>query len=176
MATGEPIDLEYRVMMHKNEFIWCKCNAAVNEYDADGSPVFHAVFTEITRIKQAEKRADALNEKLVNLMENLTGAVFFAELENPFATDVVSGDFVRLIGYSRAEFSHRFGGDLSRLIKNFSPDLSDSIRSQVSKGGRAEISYEINAKGARSIYVRDTRKLVTQQDGTMTLICELEKI
>ncbi len=176
MATGEPIDLEYRVMAHRDEFIWCKCNAAVNKYDSDGSPVFHAMFTEITRIKQAEKRADELNEKLLNLMENLTGAVFFAELENPFLTDVVSGDFVRLIGYSRSEFSNRFGNDLGRLTENGGAGLAEEIKAQISKGGRAEIEYTLKTKGAKSIRVRDSRKVVTQQDGTRTLICELEKI
>ena len=173
MATGEPLDLEYRVMTHRDEFIWCKCNAAVQKYDEDGSPIFHAIFTDITRIKTAEKRADEANEKL---LENLTGAIFFASLEKPFLTDYISGDFVRLIGYSRDEFEQRFGNDLSKLIGENSKELEKSIKAQVSKGGRAEITYKINARGARKALVRDIRKLVTQQDGTQTLICELEEM
>ncbi len=176
MATGEPLDLEYRVMTHRDEFIWCKCNAAVQKYDENGSPIFHAIFTDITRIKTAEKRADEANEKLINLLENLTGAIFFAGLEKPFLTDYISGDFVRLIGYSRDEFEQRFGNDLSKLIGENSKELEKSIKAQVSKGGRAEITYKINARGARKALVRDIRKLVTQQDGTQTLICELEEM
>ena len=176
MATGEPLDLEYRVMTHRDEFIWCKCNAAVQKYDEDGSPIFHAIFTDITRIKTAKKRADEANEKLINLLENLTGAIFFASLEKPFLTDYISGDFVRLIGYSRDEFEQRFGNDLSKLIGENSKELEKSIKAQVSKGGRAEITYKINARGARKALVRDIRKLVTQQDGTQTLICELEEM
>ncbi len=176
MATGEPLDLEYRVMTHRDEFIWCKCNAAVQKYDENGSPIFHAIFTDITRIKTAEKRADEANEKLINLLENLTGAIFFASLEKPFLTDYISGDFVRLIGYSRDEFEQRFGNDLSKLIGENSKELEKSIKAQVSKGGRAEITYRINARGARKALVRDIRKLVTQQDGTQTLICELEEM
>ena len=176
MATGEPLDLEYRVMTHRDEFIWCKCNAAVQKYYEDGSPIFHAIFTDITRIKTAEKRADEANEKLINLLENLTGAIFFASLEKPFLTDYISGDFVRLIGYSRDEFEQRFGNDLSKLIGENSKELEKSIKAQVSKGGRAEITYKINARGARKALVRDIRKLVTQQDGTQTLICELEEM
>ena len=176
MATGEPLDLEYRVMTHRDEFIWCKCNAAVQKYDEDGSPIFHAIFTDITRIKTAEKRADEANEKLINLLENLTGAIFFASLEKPFLTDYISGDFVRLIGYSRDEFEQRFGNDLSKLIGENSKELEKSIKAQVSKGGRAEITYKINARGARKALVRDIRRLVTQQDGTQTLICELEEM
>lgn len=175
MATGEDFNLEYRVMTHRNKFIWCICSAAVQKYEADGSPVFQAVFTDITRIKQAEEKADAANEKLINLLENLAGAMFFASLEKPFSADYISGDFVRLIGYSRDEFEERFGNDLGRLTENTAL-LENEIKKQVSKGGKSEITYRIKAKGARTALVRDIRKLVTQQDGTKTLICELEEL
>ncbi len=175
MATGEDFNLEYRVMTHRNKFIWCSCSAAVQKYEADGSPVFQAIFTDITRIKQAEEKADAANEKLINLLENLAGAMFFASLEKPFSADYISGDFVRLIGYSRDEFEERFGNDLGRLTENTAL-LENEIKKQVSKGGKSEITYRIKAKGARTALVRDIRKLVTQQDGTKTLICELEEL
>lgn len=175
MATGEGLDLEYRVMKHKNKFIWCNCSAAVQRYDEDGSPVFQAVFIDITRNKDAEKRADAANEKLINLLENLAGASFFASLEKPFVSDYISGDFVRLIGYSRDEFESRFGNDFGRLIDD-SAKLEKEIKKQVSKGGKAEVTYRIKAKGAKTALVHDTRKLVTQQDGSKTLICELQEI
>ena len=138
MATGEDFNLEYRVMTHRNKFIWCSCSAAVQKYEADGSPVFQAVFTDITRIKQAEEKADAANEKLINLLENLAGAMFFASLEKPFSADYISGDFVRLIGYSRDEFEERFGNDLGRLTENTAL-LENEIKKQVSKGGKSEI-------------------------------------
>ncbi|MBD5083204.1 MAG: PAS domain-containing protein [Clostridiales bacterium] len=175
MATGEGLDLEYRVMKHRDKFIWCNCSAAVQRYEEDGSPVFQAVFIDITRNKEAEKRADAANEKLINLLENLAGAIFFASLEKPFVPDYISGDFVRLIGYSRDEFESRFGNDLGRLIDD-PQKLEKEIKKQVSKGGKSEITYRIKAKGARTALVQDTRKLVTQQDGSNTLICELQEI
>lgn len=175
MAMGEALDLEYRIMKHRNKFIWCHCSAAVQRYDEDGSPVFQAVFIDITRNKEAERRADNANEKLINLLENLAGAIFFASLEKPFVTDYISGDFVRLIGYSRDEFENRFGNDFGRLIDN-SAELEKEIKKQVSKGGKSEVTYRIKAKGARTALVQDTRKLVTQQDGSKTLICELQEI
>lgn len=175
MATGEGLDLEYRVMKHRNKFIWCNCSAAVQRYDEDGSPVFQAVFIDITKNKEAENRADKANEKLINLLENLAGAIFFASLEKPFIPDYISGDFVRLIGYSRDEFDSRFDNDFGKLIDN-SAELEKEIKKQVAKGGKAEVTYRIKAKGARMSLVHDTRKLVTQQDGSKTLICELQEI
>lgn len=176
LATGEEIDLEFRVITHKDKYLWCKCNAAVQKYDNDGSPIFHAVFTDITKIKEAERRVDEANDKLINLLENLSGAMFFAALDKPFLTDYISGDFTRLIGYSRDVFENYFANDISRLIKEDASELEKSIKSQVAKGGRAEITYTLSAKNGAAVAVHDVRKLVTQTDGTKTLICELEAI
>lgn len=176
MATGENLDLEYRVMTHRDQFIWCKCNAAVQKYDSDGSPVFHAMFTDITRVKEAEKRADEANALLVNLLKNLSGAIFFATMEKPFYADLISGDFVRLVGYSRSEFFERFGGNLDRLIDGDIIAVSESIKKQISDSGKSEVTYLIRTKGSKNVAVKDVRKLVSQQDGSMVLICELEEM
>ena len=174
LAMKEEIDLEFRVITHKDKYLWCKCNAAVQKYDSDGSPIFHAVFTDITKIKEAERRVDEANDKLINLLENLSGAIFFADLDKPFLTDYVSGDFARLTGYSREVLESRFGNDLSKLIKEDTSELERSIKTQVAKGGRAELTYTLRDKNANNVAVRDVRKLVTQTDGSKTLICELE--
>lgn len=173
MATGEKIDLEIRILTHKHQSIWCKCSAAVQRYDDDGSPVFHALFTDISRVKAAEKKADEANEKLVNLLKNLSGAIFFSTVENPFECDLISGDFVKLTGYSRAEFFERFSGDFSRLVSPSADEIANEIRQSVTKNGTCTVTYSINARGAKVVNVKDTRKLITQSDGTNVLMGEL---
>ncbi len=176
LATGEDMDLEFRAITHGDEYMWCKCNAAVQKYDSDGSPVFHAVFTDITRLKQAERRADEANDKLINLLENLTGAVFFAGLEKPFTAEYVSADFLRLTGYSRKSFESLLHNDLGKLIGNGADELAREIKTQTAKGGKSEVCYAIASKDRDAVLVRDKRKLVTQSDGTNTLICVLEEV
>lgn len=175
MATGEAIDLEYRVRRHRDEYIWCKCNAGVHKLAQDGCPVFHAMFTDITRVKEAEARADSANDKLINLLENLRGAIFFTTPEKPFECDLISGDFVKLTGYSRAEFFERFDGDLSRLISGDRTALEKQLSQEI-KSGACEAQYTITTRGSRLKRVRDVRKLITQQDGSTAVICELEEI
>lgn len=173
MATGENIDLEYRVLTHRDQPMWCKCNAAVQRYDKDGSPIFHAMFTDISGVKAAEERADRANDKLVNLLKNLTGAIFFSTVEKPFECDLISTDFVRLTGYSRSEFFDRFSGDFSRLIGESAEDIANEIRRSVQKGGKCTVSYQLNARGAKIVTVTDVRKLITQSDGSQVLMGEL---
>lgn len=47
MATHAPINMELRIMAHKNEVFWCKMDSAIHKIDSDGLPIFHAVFTSI---------------------------------------------------------------------------------------------------------------------------------
>ncbi len=176
MATGEQIDIEYRIRQHKEKYIWCKCNAAVHKTDDEGCPVFHAMFTDITRVKDAEARADRAYDKLVNLLENLSGAIFFTTPEKPFECDLISGDFVKLTGYSRTEFFERFDGDLSRIIDGDPKHLAETLKREILKSGKCESEYLLKAKGSKIKKVRDRRKLISQQDGSMAAICELEEI
>ena len=53
MATNDAIDIEFRTIVHKDEYRWCKFNAAIQSYDEDKNPVFHAMFTDITSVKEA---------------------------------------------------------------------------------------------------------------------------
>lgn len=176
MATGEQIDIEYRIRQHKEKYIWCKCNAAVHKTDDEGCPVFHAMFTDITRVKDAEARADRAYDKLVNLLENLSGAIFFTTPEKPFECDLISGDFVKLTGYSRTEFFERFDGDLSRIIAGDPKHLAETLKREILRSGKCESEYLLKAKGSKIKKVRDRRKLISQQDGSMAAICELEEI
>lgn len=174
MATGEDLDLECRMMTYKKKYVWFKLNASVRKYDGIKTPIVNAMFSDISRVKEAEKRADNVSEKLANLLNNLTGAMFFSSLEKPFEAVLFSGDFSRLVGYTRNEISERFGGDISRFVDGNVEEVEKSIREQLAKKGRAEIIYNIKRKNYDLVEVVDRRKLVTQRDGSTALICELE--
>lgn len=51
MATDEPMDIEFRTIVHKDEYRLCKLNAAIQGYD-DDSPIFLAMLTDVTEICQ----------------------------------------------------------------------------------------------------------------------------
>lgn len=55
MATQKPIDMELRMIKSKDSYIWCKLNSGIQRIDKDGCPIFHAVFTNITDIKEPPK-------------------------------------------------------------------------------------------------------------------------
>ncbi len=55
MATKKPIDMEMRMIKGKDGYIWCKLNSGIQRIDRDGCPIFHALFTNITDIKEPPK-------------------------------------------------------------------------------------------------------------------------
>lgn len=104
MATNDPIDTEFRTIVHEGEYRWCKINAAIQSYDSDNHPIFHAVLTDITSIKEAEKQTDLMYAQLIKIFKNVPTPVFSATVEEPFVADLVSEDFMKFIGYTRSFF------------------------------------------------------------------------
>lgn len=175
MATHKPIDMELRVQTHSNSFIWCKLNSAIQRYDDDGCPIFHAVFTDITKVKAAEQEADSERDILVNVFKNLPGPMFIASIDAPFILDIVSSDFIQLIGYTRKEFFEELGGDLSRLI-----DDDDEPRQELLSGAEenetVKTTYTLTTKSGKKLTVVDRRRVVESDSGEQSTIGILKDI
>lgn len=174
MATGEDLDLECRMMTCDKEYVWFKLNASVRKYDGVKTPIVNAMFSDISRVKEAEQRADNVSEKLANLLNNLTGAMFFSSYEKPFEAVIFSGDFAKLLGYTRNEIYEKLNCDISNLVKDNVEDLEEDMKTQLSKKGKSKVNYNIKTKTLGIVEVIDRRKLVTQRDGSTALICEIE--
>ena len=171
MATKKPISMEARVMKDKTNFIWIKIDSAIQSYESDGCPVFHAVFTDITNLKEAERKADSERDLMVYIFKNLPGPLFYTALETPFILDVVSEDFIRLIGYSRKELFEVLGGDLTHLI--ISSDIKKIEKDFIKKAKNnktVKIIYTLKTKDGRLIDVVDKRKIVGESDSEKTTI------
>ena len=175
MATKKPIDMELRVLKPDKSYIWCKMNSAIQRYDEDGSPVLHAVFTDITKVKEAEQHADSEREVMVNIFKNLPGPLFCTGFDTLFLLDVVSTDFIRLIGYSRTEFFEKLGGDFTRLmlpedVQRAKEELKNVNEKQVSK-----TYYRFQKKDGTLLTVVDRRRLVIGKNGEKSTIGILKR-
>ena len=161
MATKKPINMEIRLRKGKSDFVWYKVDSAIHSYADDGCPIFHAVYTDISKIKEAEQKADNERDVMLNLFKNLPGTLFYTDLETPFIMDVVSEDFIKLIGYSRHEFFEALSGDLTHLI---SPQDAKRAESELVVGAESEstikTTYAIKTKNGKTINLVDRRKVV----------------
>lgn len=177
MALGEPMDTECRVMVHKDEFIWCKMDAGIQRYDENKCPVFHAVFTDITRIKEAEKKADEESDRLIRLFKNLPEAIFITEEKTPLKLEIASSDFIKFIGYSRSEIFDIFAGNLVKIMdKEDAVRVEEDILNQLKTEKQICVNYKLMVSGGREIFVCDRRKVILQDDGAKTMVGVLSAV
>jgi hypothetical protein len=101
------------------------------------------------------------------------GAVFTTGVEKLFGCDLVSGEFLSHIDYTRAQFSERFNKNFARMIEGDYKPIEEDMKAQLFKKGECTAEYTILAKGAKRLKVKDSRYLITQQDGTMVVLGEL---
>lgn len=171
MATKKPIDMDIRIMTHKNEYIWVKWNSNIQRYDTDNCPIFHAIFTDISAIKKAKEEADKQREMLVKMFKNMPGPVFGTPYDNPLTLNIVSEDFVKLIGYTRSELFEQFDGDLTKLMMpnevertKKSLDFSNTDKTVVNT------TYSIKTKAGGYLVVIDRRRVIELDSGEKSLI------
>ena len=176
MAVGEEVDCECRVRVHEGEFIWCQLRAGIQRYEGE-CPVFHAVFTDITRIKAAEEKADREAQRMVSLFKNLPGATFFTGTADPLQLDLVSEDFIQFIGYSRTELFQLFSGNLARLMdENEAAAVAVQLRTGAADRRLLTVEYTLYIGDACALRVRDSRKVIEHPDGSKAFLGVLNVI
>lgn len=177
MATDEPIDIEFRTIVHKDEYKWCKVNAAIQGYE-DDNPIFHAMLTDITKVKEAEEKADKMYDNLAKVFKNLPGAIFSTDTENPLSLQIVSEDFIKFLGHSRTVLFDEHGGQLSDFMSEREVKyVTANIRRQLDDGNKEiVVRYSIRTGKGKFLVVEDRRKLVDQDDGTQSMLCSLKNV
>lgn len=171
MATQKPIDMELRIIRHKGEYIWCKLNAGIQRYDKDNSPIFHAMFTNISALKKAQDEADRQGEYLLKVLKNVPGPVFCTSYENPFEYTVVSENFIKNIGYSRKQLFEEYDGNMLNIIADEDIEKVRKYFEKIPKDTKlSKITYRIKTKFSQHITVYDTRKVIVMDDGMKSMI------
>ncbi len=178
MATDGECDLEIRTIVHKNEYKWCKFNAAIQKYDEDNTPIFHAMITDITRIKEAEEDADKMRDMLVEMFKNLPDPIFCTDTQDIWQLQIVSEDFIKFLGFTRFHIFEEHKGRLDDFVSEREAKFIEAqIKKQIAEGKSTTVSrYSVRTKSGRFIVVEDRRKLVRQADGSYSMICRLKNV
>lgn len=178
MATDGECDLEIRTIVHKNEYKWCKFNAAIQKYDEDNTPIFHAMITDITRIKEAEEEADKMRDMLVEMFKNLPDPIFCTDTQDIWQLQIVSEDFIKFLGFTRSHIFEEHKGRLDDFVSEREAKFIEAqIKKQIAEGKSTTVSrYSVRTKSGRFIVVEDRRKLVRQADGSYSMICRLKNV
>ena len=178
MATDGECDLEIRTVVHKGEYRWCKFNCAIQKYDSDNTPIFHAMITDITQIKEAEEEADKMRDMLVEMFKNLPDPIFCTDTQDVWQLQIVSEDFIKFLGFSRSHIFEEHKGRLDDFVSDREAKFIEAqIKKQINEGKSTTVSrYSVRTKSGRFLVVEDRRKLVKQADGSYSMICRLKNV
>lgn len=177
MATDEPMDLEFRTIVHKDEYRWCKVNAAIQSYDDNDNPIFHAMLTDVTKVKQAEAKADKMYDDLVEVFKNIPHSIFSTDIDNSLTIQLASEDFIKFLGYSRKTLFDEHGGRLSDFMSQHEAErVLDEIADQIDNGQQIKVRYSIKNGKGKTYVVEDKRKVINQDDGTKTMLCSWKNV
>ena len=173
MAAKKPIDMELRISTHNGEYMWVKLNSDIQRYEKkDNCPVFHAMFTDISAVKAAEREAEHQKQVLLKVLKNVPGPMFSTSYDDPFRLTVASSDFLKLLGYTRTELFEDFGGDLTRLIVPREVEVARHAIEQDMQNEKKVLraTYSIKTKSGKQLIVLDRRKIVELDEGEKSLI------
>lgn len=171
MATQKPIEMELRVITHQGEYMWCKMDSGIQRYDKDNCPIFHAMFTDITEIKDAEKRSEVERKMLVRIFKSMPGPVFCTEYNNPLKLNYVSEDFIKLLGYTRLELFENYKGDLTKLILPRDLGIVEGVfAGDYDDDDTIKSTYSIRTKSGKYIVVKDRRRSVELESGDRVMM------
>ncbi len=106
-ATGEPFTAEHRLVTRDGQAKWFY-HAAVMIWDPDGRPVcVEGILIDITARKEAERALDALNQRMVDTLDNMTEGFLVAD--NEAVLQYVNPSCASMFGRSReALLGHDF--------------------------------------------------------------------
>lgn len=123
--TGEPFDMEYRLMRKDGKVLWIR-DQAVLEYAADGKPLFwRGIMMDITKEKEAELRLQASEDKFATAFHTSPDSVNINRLKDGLYLEINEG-FTRLTGYTAEDVCGKTSleiniwanpEDRSRLVK-----------------------------------------------------------
>lgn len=176
MATKKPFDLELRIVPHKDQFIWCKMDAGIHRYDKDNLPIFHAMFSDITKLKEVERKEQKQSQMLTKVLKNAPGPLFVSDYDDPLKITIVSEDFVKLTGIQRADLFEKNDGYLTPYILDKDVNrIRDNIKIQDDSGVKKS-TYSLQFKSGKVITVYDRRKVIELDSGEKSMIGMLRDV
>lgn len=178
MATDKEVEIEIRIItQNTDEIRWCKFNAAIQKYDEDNTPVFHAMFTDITKLKETEEKTDRFNDTLVELFRNLPDPIFCTSADDVLGLNIVSDEFVKFLGFSREYLLEEHNGRLDDFIAEREVKFVEAtIKNQLEKDDSTFVRYSVRTKSGKYVVVEDKRKLVKDENGILSLMGRLKNV
>lgn len=140
-------DFEFRKKHRDGHIVWVRLQAK-QIGEADGVPLVHCVFHNITDLKETQMEMN-------HLINSVTGGVASYQIKDGnFSPFYYSDGVPALAGYTRQEFDQQTQGDPFRLIyAEDRPRVEKAGKESVRSGEVLDIFYRVHHKNGRLVWI-----------------------
>ncbi|MGZ8629843.1 MAG: PAS domain-containing protein [Actinomycetota bacterium] len=162
--TGEPFDVEYRLVRKDDTAIWVHDTARV-VHRGDGATVWQGVIQDVTDRKGTETRLREAEERYRSLVEQLPAVIYVDALDEQVTARYVSPQYERLTGFTPEERL----ADPGLWMRILHPDDRDRVVAESNRtnetGEAYDVEHRIVRKDGRIVWVQDHAFLVETPGG-----------
>ncbi len=180
--TGEPFDVEYRMVRTDGSVIWVRDHAVLVRDEAGQPRYWQGVRFDITAQKEAQERLREAEERYRNLVETISAVIYIDRTDQALSTIYVSPQIETIFGYTVEEWLT----DDDLWLRNLHPDdverCLELVRRHNTEGIPLDFEYRMRAADGTWRWVRDQATVVRDEtgrpvlsQGLMTDITELKE-
>ena len=167
-STGQPMLIEYRFIARDGRVVWVR-DEAVLLRDDEGEPlVWHGLYQDITRRKEAEEQLHQAEETFRTLVETIPAITYIdvASDTNKSPTLYISPQVQPILGYSPEEWM----ADPQLWMSSLHPDdcervLEEDRASSFGATTRLSLEYRLIARDGHVVWIQDESVIVADENG-----------
>ena len=163
-ASGDPFDMEYRLIRMDGMPVWVHDAAQMVGRDDTGGPgVWQGVLEDITQRKNAESRLAAAEARFRTLVEQIPAITYIEDRETGAITYIIP-QIERVMGYTPEEWI----ADPELWEECLHPDDRDRVvaGNEADTGDTWRIDYRAIARDGRTLWLHNDAHLIHDEDGT----------
>ena len=162
--TGEPFDIEYRIVAADGRIVWLH-DHAVQVLDAEGRGRWQGVLQDVTDAHLAEDRLADAEQRYRAIVEHIPAAIYLDRPTDALETIYVSPQIADIMGVTPEEWIA--DPDLWRRLvvpEDREPTLATFLEAlEAGENWRAE--YRVRTPDGRTVWIHDETTFLTDEEG-----------
>ena len=162
--TGEPFDIEYRIVAADGRIVWLH-DHAVQVLDAEGRGRWQGVLQDVTDAHLAEDRLADAEQRYRAIVEHIPAAIYLDRPTDALETIYVSPQIADIMGVTPEEWIG--DPDLWRRLvvpEDREPTLATFLEAlEAGENWRAE--YRVRTPDGRTVWIHDETTFLTDEEG-----------
>ncbi|MBI2237825.1 MAG: PAS domain-containing protein, partial [Actinobacteria bacterium] len=168
--TGEPFDMEYRLIARDGRPVWVRDQAIVVR-DEKGDPHFsQGIMLDVTERREAEELLRETEAKYRALVEHIPAVLYVDQANEDMTPVYVSPQIEQLLGVRHEEYVTETRHWSRRLHPEDRDRATEECRRGVASGEPFSTEYRMVREDGRVIWIRDEAVILHEDEGRPTLV------